>query len=90
MSALALAGAPPATRPLRFLLTSPLWVWASWVGDRTVFINGVPHEWTYSPWWIPAGIILGALILIGMMHLIRWIGRGHAAFAKAMLVRLAK
>ena len=25
MSALALAGAPPATRPLRFLLTSPLW-----------------------------------------------------------------
>jgi hypothetical protein len=33
---------------------------------------------------------VGALLLIGMMHLVRWIGRGHAAFAKAMLVRLAK
>jgi hypothetical protein len=27
---------------------------------------------------------------VGMMHLIRAIGRGHAAFAKSMLVRLGK
>ena len=41
-------------------------------------------------WGIPAAVIVGALVLIAFMHIVKWIGRGHAAFAKAMLVRLAK
>jgi hypothetical protein len=39
---------------------------------------------------MPFVVIGGFLVLLGWFHAIRWIGRGHAAFAKAMLVRLAK
>jgi hypothetical protein len=39
---------------------------------------------------MPLLVIDGVLLFVVSLHIIRWIGRGHAAFAKAMLVRLAK
>lgn len=70
------------------LVASPVWVLAGWgTGDHTWIINGVAHD--YWPLWAaPLAFVVGVLLLIGFMHLVKWIGRGHAAFAKAMLVRL--
>ncbi len=71
------------------LITSPIWVW---FGDHTFIINGVAHNWWdyhWSPaWGIPIAMIVGVVVLVAMFHVIKWIGRGHATFAKAMLVRL--
>ncbi len=72
------------------LLASPLWAWTTWAGSHTFIFEGRVYEWNTPVWSVPLAMIGGALILIGMMHLIRWIGRGHATFAKAMLVRLEK
>ncbi len=52
-------------------------------------INGV-HEWLLPGWGMPFVVIAGFLVLLGWLHAFRWIGRGHAAYAKAMLVRLAR
>ena len=52
-------------------------------------ING-SHEWLLPGWGMPFVVIAGFLVLLGWLHAFRWIGRGHAAYAKAMLVRLAK
>ena len=52
-------------------------------------INGV-HEWLLPAWGMPFVVIAGFLVLLGWLHAFRWIGRGHAAYAKAMLVRLAR
>ena len=67
------------------LLGSPLWAWTTWAGEHTFIYEGRIYEWAAPVWSIPLAMIAGALVLIGMMHLIRWIGRGHAVFAKAML-----
>ena len=71
------------------LITSPIWVW---FGDHTFIINGVVHNWGddnwFPAWGIPIAMITGVVVLIAMFHVIKWIGRGHATFAKAMLVRL--
>jgi hypothetical protein len=48
------------------------------------------HEWLLPGWGMPFVVIAGFLVLLGWLHAFRWIGRGHAAYAKAMLVRLAK
>jgi hypothetical protein len=72
------------------LITTPLWAWAGWLGNRTFEWEGVTYDWWFPVWGIPAAVIVGALVLIAFMHIVKWIGRGHAAFAKAMLVRLAK
>lgn len=70
------------------LVTSPIWGWIPWaVGDHTIIINDVTYNW-WPLWMIPIAFVVGVLFLIGFMHLVKWIGRGHAAFAKAMLVRL--
>jgi hypothetical protein len=53
-------------------------------------INGVEHFWVMPVWTMPLSIIVGFLVLLGWFHAFRWIGRGHATYAKAMLVRLAK
>jgi hypothetical protein len=47
-------------------------------------------EWLLPTWGMVFVVIAGFLILLGWLHAFRWIGRGHAAYAKAMLVRLAK
>lgn len=52
-------------------------------------VNGV-HEFLLPAWGMPLAVIGGALLLLGLLHVVRWIGRGHALCAKAMLVRLAK
>ena len=70
------------------LITSPIW---AWFGDHTFIINGVVYdgsEWWLPAWGIPIAMIVGVVVLIAMFHVIKWIGRGHATFAKAMLVRL--
>lgn len=72
------------------LLASPLWAWAAWGRENYFIHEGVTYSWTFHWWLVPLVMIAGAVILTGVMHLVRWIGRGHAAFAKAMLVRLAK
>ena len=72
------------------LITTPLWAWAGWLGDQTFVWEGVTYDWWFPMWGMPFAVILGALVLIAFMHVVKWIGRGHAAFAKTMLVRLAK
>jgi hypothetical protein len=72
------------------LITSPLWAWAGWLGDQSFVWEGVIYRWWFPVWGIPAAMILGVLVLIAFMHIVKWIGRAHAAFAKNMLVRLAK
>jgi len=70
------------------LIVSPL---ANWIGDTHTFVwNGITHQWWMPFWAMPFAVIGGAVLLIAWLHLVRWIGRGHAACAKAMLVRLAK
>ena len=55
------------------------------------YINyGVSHEFLFHTWQMPFSVIVGALLLVVWLHLIRVIGRGHAAYAKGMLVRLVK
>jgi hypothetical protein len=69
------------------LVTTPIWAWIPWVVDnRMIEINGVSYDWPL--WAIPIAFVAGVILLVGFMHLVKWIGRGHAAFAKAMLVRL--
>jgi hypothetical protein len=70
------------------LVTTPIWGWLPWLHRNTaIVINGVSHQF-WPAWTIPISFVLGILLLIGFMHLVKWIGRGHAALAKAMLVRL--
>ncbi len=72
-----------------WLVASVVWGWFRWTDYHTIVFNGVVYHW-WHPWMIPIAVALGVLVLVGMFHLIKWIGRGHAQFAKAMLVRLAK
>jgi hypothetical protein len=69
------------------LITSPVW---GWFADGTFIWEGVTYEWWFPTWGIPLAFVGGVVLLICLMHIVRWIGRGHAAFAKALLVRLAK
>jgi hypothetical protein len=58
----------------------------TWIGYG---FNGL-HEWLLPVWSMPFFVIAGFLVLLGWLHATRGIGRGHALYAKAMLVRLAK
>ena len=70
------------------LVTAPIWGWFQWLyGDHTAVSNGARYNF-WPLWAIPIAFVVGAVFLIGFMHLVKWIGRGHAAFAKAMLVRI--
>lgn len=68
------------------LIGSPF---GSWAHDNTFWWRGVEHTWTMPYWAMPLAVLAGVVVLLLWMHLIRLIGRGHAAFAKRMLVRLA-
>jgi hypothetical protein len=61
-----------------------------WARDQTFFWHGAEYTWSIPTWAMPIAVVAGLLVLLLMLHLIRWIGRGHAAFAKRMLVRLAR
>ncbi len=69
------------------LITTPLWAWAS---DYSFTIDGVIYQSWFPLWGVPVAMIGGAIVLLAWLHLVRWIGRGHAAFAKTMLVRLSR
>jgi hypothetical protein len=75
-------------------LSVGLWGIASvgwgWFAHGDFVYEGVAYHWWFPTWGIPLAVIGGVIVLVGMMHLIRAIGRGHAAFAKSMLVRLGK
>jgi hypothetical protein len=69
------------------LIVSPLGVWGD---DARFWWNGTEHTWGVMPHWaMPLAVLAGIVVVLLWMHVIRWIGRGHAAFAKRMLVRLA-
>lgn len=70
------------------LVTSPIWVWLGVWTDRQLVINGEVQDWWFPIWTVPIAFLVGCILLVAFMHLVKWIGRGHAAFAKAMLVRL--
>jgi hypothetical protein len=68
------------------LIASPFGHWA----QNHVFLwHGVEYTFNMPYWAMPFAVIGGVLLIVLWMHVIRWIGRGHAAFAKHMLVRLA-
>ncbi len=67
------------------LIASPIW---AWFGEYTFTTHDVMYTGDFPRFLIPLAFIVGLLLLVGTMHAIKWIGRGHAAFAKAMLVRL--
>jgi hypothetical protein len=69
------------------LVAAPLWAWAE---NFTFIYEGVTYHWWFPLWGIVPAMILGFLVLVVTLHVCKWIGRGHAAFAKAMLVRLSK
>ena len=69
------------------LVTTPAWYW---IGPYSVTHGDVTHTVWFHLWLTPFAMIGGFLLLLAWFHIVRWIGRGHAAFAKAMLVRLAK
>ena len=62
------------------------------IGGHTWIDYGVSglHEWLLPGWGMPFVVIAGFLVLLGWFHATRWIGYGHAAYAKAALVRLAR
>lgn len=62
----------------------------SWARNQTFVWHGIEHTWSMPVWAMPFAVIAGLVVLLLILHLIRWIGRGHAAFAKRMLVRLAR
>ena len=68
------------------LIASPFTHWAR----NHVFVwHGVEYQWNMPLWATPFAVVGGVAILLLCLHLARWIGRGHAAFAKRMLVRLS-
>jgi hypothetical protein len=72
------------------LASTPFWAWIGPASENTFVYQGVSYHWWSPAWGIPVAFVVGVLVLVGMMHLIRWVGRGHAVFAKTMLVRLTK
>lgn len=69
------------------LIAAPVW---GWFADGRFIWEGITYDWWFPVWGIPLAFVAGVIVLVGLMHVVRWTGRGHAAFAKAMLVRLAK
>lgn len=72
------------------LVAAPLWAWLSIPLGSEIYLFGPAHNWWILPWAAPLATIVGVFWLTGFMHLVKWIGRGHAAFAKTMLVRLGR
>jgi hypothetical protein len=53
-----------------------------------LFINHVSYHFALPAWSMPLVVLSGLIILLLWMHLVRLLGRGHAALAKNMLVCL--
>ncbi|MDM8000307.1 MAG: sensor domain-containing protein [Dehalococcoidia bacterium] len=66
-----------------YLIALPITVWAFQMPAYVVLGD---TEYLATDWSIPLFFILGVLLLPATMHLVRLVGRGHGALAKAMLV----
>jgi hypothetical protein len=53
-------------------------------GQPTIVVNDVTYDIPYG--LTPLISAVGLVLIIGTMHLARWVGRAHGALAKAMLV----
>jgi hypothetical protein len=60
------------------------------LGHTYVTYGASNSEFFFRTWEMPFSVIAGALFFVIWLHVIRGIGRGHAAYAKGMLVRLVK
>jgi hypothetical protein len=69
------------------LIGSPFGFWAR---DQQFVWHGVDYAFSLPGWSMPFAVIAGLGLVLLLLHLIRWIGRCHASFAKSMLVRLAR
>jgi len=58
-----------------------------WIGGHTYIHYWDNAEFFFSTWQLPLLFIAGVVVLVASMHLVRAIGRAHAAYAKAMLGR---
>ncbi len=69
------------------MVFSPIGIW---LDDHVFTWQGVDNTFHMPLWASPMLVVGGVIVLVLWLHLIRWIGRGHAAFAKHMLVRLSQ
>jgi Putative sensor/HAAS len=58
------------------------------VASGHTYIDYPGAEFLFPGWSLPLSVIVGALVVVLMLHLIRLLGRAHGRFAKAMLVRI--
>jgi hypothetical protein len=57
-----------------------------WIGGRTYIHYGSGStEFLFQSWQLPLLFVAGCLVILGWMHLIRAMGRAHAAYARVML-----
>lgn len=57
-----------------------------WIGGHTYIHYGSNStEFLFQTWQLPLLFVAGCLVVLGSMHLVRAIGRGHARYAEAML-----
>jgi hypothetical protein len=66
-----------------WLVVLPFLQWIS--GHTYIHYGSSSTEFLFRTWQLPLLFIAGCLVILGWMHLIRAIGRGHARYAKAML-----
>jgi len=64
------------------LLAAPVAGWLFGL-PMTIGVGG----WIVPGWALPLCWVLSFAILLGTLHLVRWIGRAHAKLARAMLVQ---
>lgn len=69
------------------LVFSPV---AMWINDQAFTWHTADYVFRLPLWSSPLLVVGGLVVLVLWMHAVRWIGRGHAVFAKNMLVRLAR
>ncbi len=56
--------------------------------DGVVIIDGSILHWDAPDWSLPLLFIAGVLLLFGLLHVARGIGRLHGQLAKHLLVRV--
>ena len=74
------------------LMSTSLWLIAQpivqLVFGQPAFNYGSDTQYFFNGWVMTLGVIAGIILFFGTLHLSRWTGRLHGAWAKLMLVRL--
>jgi uncharacterized membrane protein len=74
------------------LISTSLWLVAQpiveLVFNQPVFTYGDNIQYFFNGWLMALSVITGIALFFGTMHLSRWTGKLHGAWAKLMLVRL--